>query len=80
MKENVCVNVKNVAVKTEQHKKVKKEEDTIQNLSVIETSMTMASGVPMKDHHGKKQKKSFHCKIAVTNIVSLSFMFRKKVL
>ena len=85
MKENVCVNVKNVAVKTEkddvyQHKKVKKEEDTIQNLSIIETNMTMASGVPMKDHHGKKQKKSFHCKIAVTNIVSLSFMFRKKVL
>ena len=44
--------------------------------------MTMASVVPMKDH-GKKQKNVFIVKLsknAVTNIVSLSFMFREKVL
>ena len=67
MKENVCVNVKNVAVKTEnedndkeadnyQYKKIKKEEDTIQNMNLIETNMK-ASAVPMKNDHGKKQKK-----------------------
>ena len=65
MKENICVNVKNVAVKTEneendkeaenyQFKKVKKEEDTIQNMNLIETNQTkdrirhtLATGKPL---------------------------------
>ena len=62
MKEKVCVNVKNVAVKMEneendkeadnyQYKKVKKEEDIIQNMNLIETNMK-ATAVPMKNNHG----------------------------